>query len=126
IVLAPTLERAEALASELRLAVQRQRDAFHAQRTETEEAKKLLEELPEDAPVPLLRALEHVAAGVERMDAALRDAAPRPPNSAAGGRVRAAVARAGARGGRRRTHGRGPARCRATHARQRGRRSRTA
>jgi hypothetical protein len=49
IVLAPTIERAEALASELRLAVQRQRDAFHAQRTETEEAKKLLEELPEDA-----------------------------------------------------------------------------
>jgi len=86
IVLAPTIERAEALASELRLAVQRQRDAFHAQRTETEEAKKLLEELPEDAPVPLLRALEQVAAGVERMDAALRDAAQQTLDSAAADR----------------------------------------
>ena len=76
----------EALASELRLAVQRQRDAFHAQRTETEEAKKLLEELPEDAPVPLLRALEQVAAGVERMDAALRDAAQQTLDSAAADR----------------------------------------
>ena len=83
IVLAPTLERAEALASELRLAVQRQREAVHAQRAETEEAKKLLEELPEDAPVPLLRALEHVAAGVERMDAALREAAQQTLDSAA-------------------------------------------
>jgi hypothetical protein len=86
IVLAPTLERAEALASELRLAVQRQRAAAHAQRAETEEAKKLLEELPEDAPAPLLRALEHVAAGVERMDAALRDAAQQTLDSAAADR----------------------------------------
>jgi len=86
IVLAPTIERAETLASELRLAVQRQRDAFHAQRAEAQEARKLLEELPEDAPVPLLRALEHVAAGVERMDAALREAAQQTLDSAAADR----------------------------------------
>jgi hypothetical protein len=75
IVLAPTLERAESLATELRLAVQRQRDGEDAQHREIAEAKRLLEELPEDAPAPLLRALEFVAAGVERMDAALREAA---------------------------------------------------
>jgi hypothetical protein len=86
IVLAPTIERAEALASELRLAVQRQRDAVHAQRAETEEARRLLEELPEDAPVPLLRALEHVAAGVERMDTALCEAAQQTLDSAAADR----------------------------------------
>ncbi|MEO8753613.1 MAG: hypothetical protein ABI624_13140 [Casimicrobiaceae bacterium] len=83
IVLAPTIERAEALASELRLAVQRQRDAAHAQRAEAEEAKRLLEELPEDAPMPLLRALEVVAAGVERMDATLREAAQHTLDNAA-------------------------------------------
>jgi hypothetical protein len=83
IVLAPTIERAEALATELRLAVQRQREAVHAQRAETEEARRLLEELPEGAPAPLLRALEHVAAGVERMDAALRDAAQQTLDGAA-------------------------------------------
>jgi hypothetical protein len=75
VVLAPTLERAEALATELRFAVQQQRDAQLAQSTEAIEARRLLEELPEDAPAPLLRALEHVAAGVARLDAALRSAA---------------------------------------------------
>jgi hypothetical protein len=75
IVLAPTVERAEALASELRLAVQRHRDARIAQRAEREEAQRLLAEMPEDAPVPLLRAIERVAAGVERMDASLRRSA---------------------------------------------------
>ena len=48
--------------------------------------RRLLEELPEDAPVPLLRALEHVAAGVERMDAALREAAQQTLDSAAADR----------------------------------------
>ena len=86
IVLAPTIERAEALASELRLAVQRQSEAQHAQRAEAEEARQLLEELQEAAPVPLLRALEHVAAGVERMDAALRGAAQQTLDSAAADR----------------------------------------
>ena len=75
IVMAPSVARAEALASELRLAVQREREAQEAQRHETEEARRMLEELPHDAPAPLLRALEHVAAGVARMDARLRSAA---------------------------------------------------
>ncbi len=75
IVMAATPERAEALASELRLAVQQQRDAQAAQQVEAAEAKRLLDELPEDAPAPLLRALEHVAAGVERLDAELLAAA---------------------------------------------------
>jgi hypothetical protein len=75
IVLAPTIERAEALATELRLAVQKYRDAEVAHRDDAREAKRMLEELPEDAPAPLLRALEHVAAGVEHLDRALRDAA---------------------------------------------------
>ena len=86
IVLAPTLERAEALATELRLAVQRQREGAHAQRAEIEEAKRLLDELPEEAPVPLLRALEFVAAGVDRMDAALREAAQQTLDNAAADR----------------------------------------
>jgi hypothetical protein len=72
IVLAPTVERAEALASELRLAVQRQRDARVSQRQESEDARSMLAELPEDAPEALRRALERVAAGIERMDGALR------------------------------------------------------
>ncbi|MCC7328330.1 MAG: hypothetical protein IT521_16155 [Burkholderiales bacterium] len=75
IVMAPTIERAEALASELRLAVQRQREAQAAQVEESAQAKRLLDELPENAPAPLLRALEHVAAGVQRLDTALLDAA---------------------------------------------------
>ena len=88
IVLAPTLERAESLATELRLAVQRQRDAQVAQRGESAEAKRLLEELPDDTPAPLLRALECVAAGVERMDAALREAAEHTLATAAADRER--------------------------------------
>ncbi len=74
IVLSPTLERAEALATELRLAVARQRDAQAAQRDDAAAAKAMLEELPDDTPAPLLRALEVVAAGVARLDPALRDA----------------------------------------------------
>jgi len=75
IVLAPTVERADALATQLRLAVQDAREAQDAQRAETADAKRLLEALPEDAPAPLLRALEHVAAGAARLDATLRKAA---------------------------------------------------
>jgi hypothetical protein len=74
IVMAPGVDRAEALASELRLAVQRQREAQAAQQREAAEARRMLDELPENAPAPLLRALEHVAAGVARMDAELRSA----------------------------------------------------
>ncbi len=86
IVLAPTLERAEALAMELRLAVQNQREAGEAQAREATEALRLLEALPDDAPEPLLRALERVAAGVERLDAALRDAAQQALDLAAADR----------------------------------------
>lgn len=75
IVLAPSLERAEALATELRLAVQRHGEARDAQARDAAEALRLLDAMPEDAPVPLLRALERVAAGVEQFDAALREAA---------------------------------------------------
>ena len=75
IVLAPSVERAEALASELRLGVQRHRDARREQRKESEDAKRMLGELPAEAPDALLRALERVAAGVERLDDTLRDAA---------------------------------------------------
>lgn len=74
IVMAPSVDRAEALASELRLAVQRQREAQEAQQHDATEARRMLDELPENAPAPLLRALEHVAAGVARMDAELRNA----------------------------------------------------
>lgn len=72
IVLAPSIERAEALALELRHAVQTQREEAAAQRAEAEEARGLLLELPEDAPAPLVEALERVAAKVERFDARLR------------------------------------------------------
>jgi hypothetical protein len=75
IVLAPTLERAEALAMELRRAVQVQREAEAAQAAEAAEAKLLLDALPADAPDPLVDALERVAAGVARLDATLREAA---------------------------------------------------
>ena len=89
IVLAPTLERAEALATELRRAVQDANAAQHAQQVESEEAKRLLAAMPEDAPAPLLRALEHVAAGVARLDAALRDTAQSVLDEAAEARERA-------------------------------------
>lgn len=89
IVMAPTIERAEALASELRLAVQRQREAYRLQQEEAAEATRMLDAMPEDVPAPLLRALEHVAAGVERMDAALRDAAQETLDQASADRERA-------------------------------------
>lgn len=89
IVLAPTLDRAEALATELRRAVHAATAAQHAQRAESGEATKVLEALPEQAPAPLLRALEHVAAGVARLDAGLRDAAQAVLDEAAADRERA-------------------------------------
>lgn len=75
IVLAPSVERAEALASELRLAVQRERKDREARQSEIVDALRLLEALADDAPPPLLRALERVAAGGEPLDPALRAAA---------------------------------------------------
>jgi hypothetical protein len=85
-VLAPSVERAEALASEMRLAVQRHRESREAQRRDVDEARRLLSELAQDAPAPLLRAVERVAAGIERMDAALREAAQRAIAAAAADR----------------------------------------
>jgi DNA repair exonuclease SbcCD ATPase subunit len=74
IVLAPSLDRAEALTTELRLAVQRHREARTAQQADAAEARRLLAELPDDAPAPLQQALERVAAGAAPIDAALRRA----------------------------------------------------
>jgi hypothetical protein len=89
IVLAPTLERAEALATQLRLAVHEASAAQQAQRTESEEARAMLEAMPEEAPAPLLRALEHVAAGVARLDDELRKTGQAVLDEAAEDRERA-------------------------------------
>ena len=89
IVLAPTLERAEALATQLRLMVHEAALAHRAQRVEADEARALLESLPEDAPAPLLRALEHVAAGVARLDDELRESSRSVLDDAAADRERA-------------------------------------
>jgi hypothetical protein len=89
IVMAPTIERAEALASELRLAVQRQREGHALQAHDTAEARRLIGELPEDAPAPLLHSLEQVAAGVARLDPALREATQAALDHAAADRAQA-------------------------------------
>lgn len=88
IVLAPSLERAEALATELRLAVQRAREVRDLQQREVADANRLLDELPEDAPATLVHALELVAAGVTRMDAPLAAAAEAALATAAADRER--------------------------------------
>src|SRR5690349_12969381 len=88
IVLAPSLARAEALATELRLAVQREREARSGKESDKAEAARLLDELPEDAPAPLLRALEHVAAGAVRLDRELRESANAVANEAAADRAK--------------------------------------
>jgi len=75
IVLAPSIEHAEALATELRRAVQHEREQRIAQQKDGDRAAALLHELPQDAPAPLLCALEAVAAGVQRLDATLAAAA---------------------------------------------------
>lgn len=86
IVLAPTLERAEALATQLRLAVQQARTARAAQQSEAAEAKQMLEAMADDVPSPLLRTLERVAAGVARLDDALRRTAQNVLDEAAADR----------------------------------------
>ncbi len=75
IVLAPSLDRAEALATQLRGAVQREREAAHKQRSDAAAAREFLAALPDAAPAALIAALERVAAAVEPMDDALRAAA---------------------------------------------------
>lgn len=75
ILLAPSLERAEHLAAELRLGVQRFHDERAAQSRDAEEAVALLEGLPEPAPAALRAALEQVIAGIRRLDEPTRQAA---------------------------------------------------
>jgi len=88
IVLAPSIERAEALASELRLAVQQQREAQATQAAHADGARDMLARLPDDAPAPLLRALEVVAAGHARLDTQLRRTADDLLDEAAADRAR--------------------------------------
>jgi hypothetical protein len=94
IVLAPTIERAEALATQLRLAVHEASAAQHAQRGDAVEARGMLESMPDDAPAPLLQALEHVAAGVARLDDELRKTSQSVLDEAAADRERAEQAAA--------------------------------
>jgi hypothetical protein len=63
--------------------------AHHAQRGEADEAKAMLETMPEDAPAPLLQALEHVVAGVARLDDGLRKTSQAVLDEAAADRERA-------------------------------------
>lgn len=75
IVLAPSVERAEALAAELRLGVQRQREESAARQAEADEAKAMLEALHGQLPAALRAELESVAAGNERLAPPTRAAA---------------------------------------------------
>src|SRR5690606_13754712 len=68
--------------------VQRRRDDARAQPAESAKARRLLAELPEDAPAALARALERVAAGVERLDATLERAVHDVLDEAAADRAR--------------------------------------
>ncbi len=74
ILLAPSLARAEELASELRLRVQHSREEQAAGQQHAEEAKSLLAALPDDIPALLRTRLELVASGSERFDPELRQA----------------------------------------------------
>ena len=89
IVLAPSLDRADALATELRLGVQRANEARARQARDADTARKLLSELADDAPPALRAALERVAAGVEPFGAGLRNDAERLLATAAADRDRA-------------------------------------
>lgn len=75
IVLAPSLGRAEELATELRLGVQRYREGQAARDEEAAEATALLETLPDSAPAFLREALEAAATGAERLAAETLQAA---------------------------------------------------
>jgi hypothetical protein len=94
IVMAPTVERAEALATELRALVQRTNDAQAARARDAALARTLLDALAEDAPAGLVAALERVAAGVAPMDAAVRGDAEALIDAAAADRERAEQAAA--------------------------------
>jgi hypothetical protein len=64
IMLAPSLERAESLALELRLRVQQHQQMQAQLQARTAEMNAWLEALPNDAPTPLRDALEAAAAGL--------------------------------------------------------------
>ncbi len=89
IVLAPSIDRAEALATELRLGVQRANEMRARQARDADTARKLLSELEDGAPAALVAALERVAAGVDPLDDALRADVERLLATAAADRERA-------------------------------------
>lgn len=88
IVLASSVERAEELAAELRLRVQRYREERVAQQLEAEQAQNLLEALQDDVPAELRAILERVVSGAERLDAATRQSAQRLQTAAQEARER--------------------------------------
>lgn len=94
IVLAPSLQRAEALATELRLGVQRFREAQAARARDAGDAARWLAELPQDAPEPLIAALERVAAGIATLSPDLRIDVEHLLDAAAQARARAEQAAA--------------------------------
>jgi hypothetical protein len=75
VVLASDLARAEALALELRLQVQRLCEARAAAIAGVDEARRLLEAMAEDIPMELAQLLEDVISGERVMDAPVRDLA---------------------------------------------------
>lgn len=72
ILLAPSRERAEELAAELRLRVQRFREEQGALQQDAEEAQSLLAVLPDDVPDTLRTRIELVASGTEPLDPEMR------------------------------------------------------
>ena len=72
IMLAASLDHGEALTSELRLAVQRAREAREVRARDANIARKLLDELGDVAPEVLIYALERVVAGITPLDEGLR------------------------------------------------------
>ena len=89
IVLAPSVERADALATDLRLAVQRAREMRSAQTRDADDARRWLAALPQDAPAELGAALERVAAGVTPLAPGLREDVQSLLDAAAAARERA-------------------------------------
>lgn len=88
IMLAPTLERAETLALELRLQVQRHQEARAQCLALAEEMKSWLDALPDDAPEDLRNALEAAAAGLAPLAPAQRAAARHYVEAARAARTR--------------------------------------
>jgi hypothetical protein len=68
IVLAPDVVRAEALASDLRLEIQRANERRQRQALDTQEAASLLAALADEVPLELRATLEQIAAGVQLFD----------------------------------------------------------